>query len=238
MSGTNEGIMTITYITDSRVLAVPIAECNEQLVDLKNYDGILFGEPPETPLAAPHYTKMRATVLEKLRDAQKALPNGWVFRLYEGFRSLAVQKMLFEEEYARVAKRLPNAAHQTIFNEATHLASPVINLDGTKNIPPHNTGAAVDIEILAEDGSLVDMGMTAADWIRVHPDLCLTKSPCVSTAVQKNRDILLAVMHEVGFVNYPTEWWHFSYGDRYWAYISGKSHAIYGAAEDFLSSVS
>jgi hypothetical protein len=25
-------------------------------------------------------------------------------------------------------------------------------------------------------------------------------------------------MQAHGFVNYPTEWWHFSYGDRYWAY--------------------
>ena len=32
----------------------------------------------------------------------------------------------------------------------------------------------------------------------------------------------------VGLVNYPTEWWHWSYGDRYWALISGADAALYG----------
>jgi hypothetical protein len=31
-----------------------------------------------------------------------------------------------------------------------------------------------------------------------------------------------------GLVNYPTEWWHWSYGDRYWALLTGADHAIYG----------
>jgi len=29
-------------------------------------------------------------------------------------------------------------------------------------------------------------------------------------------------------VNYPTEWWHWSYGDRYWAFVTGAPHALYG----------
>jgi hypothetical protein len=29
-------------------------------------------------------------------------------------------------------------------------------------------------------------------------------------------------------VNYPTEWWHWFYGDRYWAMSTGGSHARYG----------
>ena len=35
-------------------------------------------------------------------------------------------------------------------------------------------------------------------------------------------------MTATGFVNYPSEWWHWSYGDRYWAFIAGPSHARYG----------
>ncbi|PZS06630.1 MAG: hypothetical protein DLM55_12605 [Acidimicrobiales bacterium] len=30
------------------------------------------------------------------------------------------------------------------------------------------------------------------------------------------------------FINYPTEWWHWSFGDRYWALLTGASVAIYG----------
>jgi len=38
-------------------------------------------------------------------------------------------------------------------------------------------------------------------------------------------------MTVAGFVNYPTEWWHWSYGDRYWAYATHRSAAIYGPVE-------
>jgi D-alanyl-D-alanine dipeptidase len=31
-----------------------------------------------------------------------------------------------------------------------------------------------------------------------------------------------------GLVNYPTEWWHWSYGDRYWALVTGAPAALYG----------
>lgn len=34
-----------------------------------------------------------------------------------------------------------------------------------------------------------------------------------------------------GLVNYPTEWWHWSYGDRYWALQTGAPAALYGAKE-------
>jgi len=31
-----------------------------------------------------------------------------------------------------------------------------------------------------------------------------------------------------GFVNYPTEWWRWSFGDRYWALLTGAANACYG----------
>jgi D-alanyl-D-alanine dipeptidase len=41
-------------------------------------------------------------------------------------------------------------------------------------------------------------------------------------------------MTGAGFVNYPSEWWHWSYGDRYWAVVTGEPHAIYGPVEEEL----
>jgi hypothetical protein len=34
-----------------------------------------------------------------------------------------------------------------------------------------------------------------------------------------------------GLVNYPTEWWHWSFGDRYWAMATGSEAALYGPKE-------
>ena len=43
-----------------------------------------------------------------------------------------------------------------------------------------------------------------------------------------NRQLLLSSMRAVGFVNYSHEWWHYSYGDRYWAFRTNAPAAIYG----------
>lgn len=219
----------IVYIADPEVLAIPIVESNEKLIDIKKQPALQFGPPPECEETADSYTKMRKTIFEKLCRAQSDLPHGWCFRLYEGFRSIAVQQMLFDQEYQRVVERLPNASQEEIFHETTRLVSPVTNLDGSKNIPPHNTGGAVDVELVTADGKLVDMGMAAKDWISVDPEFCLTDCKVISLEAQQNRKLLFEIMAAHDFVNYPTEWWHFSYGDRYWAYHKKASHAFYGA---------
>jgi D-alanyl-D-alanine dipeptidase len=206
-------------------------KCNEPLLDIKNHPELHHGTPPECELTANCYTKIRKTVFEKICQAQQDLPHQWRFRLYEGFRSLTVQQMLFDQEYQRVLTREPHKNKQELFYETTRLVSPVYNFDGTKNTPPHNTGGAIDIEIITAEGELIDMGMAIKDWSHVTPEACLTECDIISEAAMKNRKLLLKVMQKYGFVNYPTEWWHFSYGDRYWAYHTNAKHAIYGSAE-------
>lgn len=128
-------------------------------------------------------------------------------------------------------QKWPDKERNKIFYETTQLVSPVKNFDGTINIPAHNTGAAIDVEIVAKDGELVDMGMVIEDWQKVDPDLCKTDCLLLDQNILENCRILNDVMTRYDFVNYPTEWWHFSYGDRYWAYIKGKEFAIYGSAD-------
>lgn len=222
----------IIYIASAEILAIPVKECGEALVDVKDSNVIQYGPPPECPLTANYYTKMRKTIFEKLCQAQNDLPHGWRIRLYEGFRSLIVQQMLFEEEYERVKKRQPHLNHEEHFRETTRLVSPVTNLDGSRNIPPHNTGAAVDIELMTAEGQLVDMGMVLKDWTMVSPDVCTSQCTTLTSIARDNRQILFDVMQKHGFVNYPAEWWHFSYGDRYWAYFNKQPHAIYDLLED------
>jgi len=225
----------ILYITDPKILAIPIIECYEPLIDIKDYQQLKYGDPPECELTKECYTKLRQSVFEKLCHAQTDLPNGWHFRLYEGFRSRKVQQMLFAQEFSRVVARYPNDSYEKQFYETTRLVSPVKNLDGSCNIPPHNTGGAVDIEIINENGELVDMGMAVKDWCWVQPEICLTDCDLISKEAKKNRTLLLEIMQAHDFINYPTEWWHFSYGDRYWAYHQPVRQAIYGSADELLT---
>lgn len=213
------------------ILAVPIEECFEHLIDIRSKPGLQYGPPPECPETAYDYTLMRTGVYRRLCRAQKCLPDGVFIRLYEAYRSLDVQQMLFAQEQARVRQRAPHLYDDDVFEEATRLVSAVRFPDGSYSIPPHNTGAAVDVELVDWAGQALDFGMDIHRWNEADPDLCLTDAKGLSEQAHENRQLLLRVMTEAGFVNYPQEWWHFSYGDRYWAYICGRSHAIYGGID-------
>lgn len=218
---------TILLIADPKVLAVPIIDNHELMVDLKKQSDIVYGPSPEIPNNTD-YTKLRKTVYEKLKQAQALLPQGLHFCLYEGYRSLQLQKTLFDARFAKVKAEHPGRSQQQLFNETTKLVSPVVNLDSSKNIPPHATGGAVDVYLLNEKGEVVDMGIHPKDWMKdLNGSLSLTNSNVISKEAKKYRQIMSDALSHVGFVNYPTEYWHWSYGDRYWAYNKHKSHAIY-----------
>ncbi|SEQ03817.1 D-alanyl-D-alanine dipeptidase [Amphritea atlantica] len=214
--------------SSAQVLAVPVHECGEPLVDIKLLGGLQYGPAPECPETQDDYTWVREGIYSRLLHAQSLLPAGIYLRLYEGYRSLIVQKMLFNDELQRVQRRQPGVSVAALFDEATRMVSAVAYPDGTLNIPPHNTGAAVDLFLVDDSGTMLDVGMDIYRWTETEPDLCLTHATGISDLAMKNRVLLNDVMTRAGFVNYLQEWWHFSYGDRFWAYLSGHDHAIYG----------
>ncbi len=211
--------------------AIPIEECNEPLVDIRLAGGLLYGPPPECPQTEPHYCLLRRGVFQRLLTVQAALPVGLHLRLYEGLRSLAVQQQLFDEELTRVRLRHPTIGREQAYREACRLVSPVWQLDGAPNIPPHSTGGAVDIEIVDDAGQVIDFGMEIRDWVKVSPSHCLPDASGLSHRAASNRRLLSGLMQRAGFVPYDQEWWHFSYGDRHWAACTGARHAVYGRCE-------
>ena len=218
----------ITLIADPKILAVPISDSHEPLVDLTQQSSIAYGPSPEIA-NNQDYIYLRKTVYEKLNQAQGSLPKGLYFCLYEGYRSLALQKMIFDKQYANVKKRHPEWSSTQLFAETTKLVSPVINEDGSKNIPPHSTGGALDVYLIDDHGKAVDMGIHPKDWMQDEGGvLSLTSSTLISTTAKMNRRIMSQALAAVGFVNYPTEYWHWSYGDRYWAYVTQQPHTLYG----------
>ena len=222
----------IILIADRKILAIRVIDNQEPMVDLKHQKEICYGVSPEIPNNTD-YTKLRKSVYEKLKQAQKLLPKGLRFCLYDGYRSLQLQKMLFDNRFEKIKKQHTDWSQEQIFLETTKLVSPVINQDGTKNIPPHSTGDAIDISLIDEQGNSVDMGIHPKDWMEDNDgSISLTSSLIISAEAQNNRKIMSDALSAVGFVNYPTEYWHWSYGDRYWAYHKDKSHAFYGSYSD------
>jgi D-alanyl-D-alanine dipeptidase len=219
---------TITLIADPQVLAVPIQENHEPLVNARDFPELLIGPSPEIENNLS-YTYMRKIVLTKLQTAQNLLPSHLRLCLYEGLRTLSLQKLLFEKEWQKIKTLHPQFSQEEIYNQVTKLVSPLKTLDGAFNIPPHATGAAVDVYLVdTESNQPVDMGILAKDWMD-DPEgkLSLTDSEFISFEAVKHRSILCHVMREVGFVNYPTEYWHWSYGDRYWAFIKNEPYAFF-----------
>lgn len=212
--------------------SIPIEECHEPLIDVRVAGGLRYGPPPECPETEPHYCLLREGVYRRLLTVQQTLPSGFYLRLYEGLRSLAVQQQLFDEELARVKQRHPAIEPEAAYRETCRLVSPVTQLDGSPNIPPHSTGGAVDIEIVDDDGRVIDFGMEIRDWVKVPPAHCLPDAPGLTNTAAANRQLLAQAMITAGFAAYDQEWWHFSYGDRHWAATTGAGHAIYGRCPD------
>ena len=150
--------------------------------------------------------------------------------MYEGLRTLSLQEHLFEIRWKKVKGAHPTWTDTEIYHEVIRLVSPVKTLEGLPNIPPHSTGVAVDVYLADRmSGQPVDMGILAQDWLLdLDGVLSQTDSELISPEAKKNREILRQAMVKAGFVNYPTEYWHWSYGDRYWAFVQRKSQALYG----------
>jgi D-alanyl-D-alanine dipeptidase len=220
----------IIFIADPSILEIPIQETHEEMVDIVSQQDILYGPSPEVNNNTD-YTKMRLSVFEKLKAAQELLPEGLKFCLYEAYRSLDLQNQLFNERYHKVKKLHPSWSHEALFYETTRLVSPVVNLDGSVNIPPHSTGAAVDVYLVdGKNNEFVDMGLHPKDWMMDTEGVySLTYSKVVSKIAMSNRALMTRVLEAVGFVNYPTEYWHWSYGDRYWAFHKKQPYALYGS---------
>jgi len=94
-------------------------------------------------------------------------------------------------------------------------------------VAPHVAGAAVDLSLCTVDDVELDMGTAVND---TGTERCHTQDPAIAAEARRNRDTLAAALRGAGLVNYPSEWWHWSYGDRYWAYVTGARQACYGPA--------
>ena len=74
---------------------------------------------------------------------------------------------------------------------------------------PHSRGAAIDLTLVAPDGTALDMG-TGFD---AFTPLSHHGSLAVSAEAQRNRHLLLGLMTGAGWDFYRNEWWHYQLFD-------------------------
>ncbi|MFG1610861.1 M15 family metallopeptidase [Actinoplanes sp. NPDC049265] len=212
----------IILMSDPKVAAIPVVECGEPLVDLRTVGTLLVDPRLQDPDGA--FSHLRAGVLERLVKAQELLPKGLRLLFVEGYRPPELQRAYFDEYASELRDVHADWSASQIRTAASRYVSP-------PEIAPHSAGAAVDISLADAEGRELDMGTPMNTNPEDSDGACYTGAANIGAEARANREMLGSALTATGLVNYPTEWWHWSFGDRYWALVTGEPTARYGARE-------
>ena len=184
------------------------------MVEIKEEDGIFFNS------RYSNIKLIRSYTYELLKKASSHLPQGLHFVIYEAYRPMKSQIRLWDAVVKEKHIQYPDLAidsEEFIAICDTFAANPYRQGSG------HQSGAAIDISLIDANGKELDMG----GEVRGFNDTADFDCPNISQEARHNRDILRSTLLSVGLVNYPSEWWHYSFGDRLWARLTGSKLAIF-----------
>lgn len=213
-----EDYKKITRLSDT--IDIPIVENHEPMVELS------------IPLFKVEYKKkdmipvlgekifVRKQVMEKLKTVQERLSdlntNLQLFICY-GYRTPAIQELYFNNALKKVDDLGKNLSEEERL-ELAHSMSAHIKSAG------HTVGGAIDLTIWDnKNGVEVDMGSKIAEF----GDIAYTFYPHITEIQKQNRLLLKDLMTSQGFAPFLGEWWHFSFGDKEWAFYYKQPHALY-----------
>ncbi|MBZ6102134.1 M15 family metallopeptidase [Streptomyces olivaceus] len=210
----------IILMSDPKVAAVPVQECGEPLVDVRLNSPLLV-DTRKWQDSAGAFAHLREGVLTRLLEAQAQLPPGLRLLFVEGYRPPALQRHYFDKYATRLRTEHPDWSPDRIRSAASRYVSP-------PEIAPHSAGAAVDLTLADADGNELDLGTRMNATPEESAGACYTHADNITAEARTHRTTLGTALTSAGLVNYPTEWWHWSYGDRYWALQTGAAAAHYG----------
>ena len=205
----------------SALRGIPIRENGEAMVDVLALSGRVSLDRPRFDYKRE--SLMRETVAHKLAEAAEGLPEGYSFALIEGWRPPFIQARMFRAVWQDMRARYPELGEEALREIVERYSAP---MDETVP-PPHTTGAAFDLALHDAAGA-VDLH-TPFGW--KDPLGFALDAEGLSEEARGNRAILREAFAGTGITNYPSEYWHWSYGDQGWAYRGGHPFALYGAVE-------
>jgi D-alanyl-D-alanine dipeptidase len=204
--------MTV-LLSDERITSIPAIECGEPVVDLYT-----------RRLATTGRQFAREGVADRLAIADTFLPSGIRLQVVEGLRPVESQREIYAGYCAELTRLHPGIADDDVHILASRFVAPI-------EVAPHVAGAAVDLTLVGAHGPL-DLGTPIDATPEQSDGACFFAAANISREARTNRALLADVLSAAGLVNYPTEWWHWSYGDRYWAYVEDRPTALYGPPSD------
>lgn len=196
-----------------------------------------------------------------LKRAATFLPKGYRFKILDAWRPFALQKELFYayREKIIVDFNLSNKSRDEQDAFVKRFVS--LPERDVVHPPVHTTGGAVDLTIVDENGVSLPMGTcfdefsdrTQTNYFEALLkneisceisdsgliDELLNKNKVFCSLSEKekqlqiafNRRLLYATMLRAGFTNLPSEWWHYDYYDRFYAYYTQTKSRYNGVFE-------
>ena len=212
--------------SNSELRKLNVKDNREELVDLRDFcPNLVFKiahyiekNGGSAAVEDAHYA--RKSIAERLNIAQAVLPKGFRLMIECAHRSPKMQQKSYDAIYKRLKKKYPLWGEKQLDMEMEKRVSPV-------DIAPHCTGGAIDLTIVDIHNQQLDMGTSLDEF----SEKTYTDSQSIFEDAKKNRSMLIKAMSTAGFVNFPAEWWHWSYGDREWANLQKNKTAIYDLIE-------
>ena len=219
-------------VTYTQLTAVNVLENNESFTVVSRIPSEYQPSMSDMTTATGDTIFVRMTVEKMLWKAQMSLQSRfphYTLLLTYGYRSMEIQT----EKFVSILQK----TSQTFFPNPIDLYEEVHRYVAVPTVAGHPTGGAVDL--LVKDmltGQFLDFGSPIYDFTNKKP---YTFYPNLSKTAQQNRRLLRDCMLQAGFAPYDGEWWHFSYGDREWAYYYHKPYAPYAQVtlKDMLSAI-
>lgn len=208
----------VVLMSDPMVTRVQVRGDTDPLVDSR-------GQLPLHELCADAegaFALLRKPVLERLLEASSLLPEDLRLVLVEGYRPPRLQVEYFEEYRTELLDADPTLTDAEVHRLASRYIAP-------PEVAPHCAGAAVDVTLFTPEGVELDLGTPVNATPEETGGRIYTHHPDVTGDALALRKTFAEALEGAGFVNYPTEWWHWSYGDRYWAHVTGADQALFGA---------
>ena len=208
------------FISDEEIMKIPIEDNGEELVNLREYNKDIIIDIEEESKSAQNLPDdvcfVRETMALMLSKAQSLLPTNLRLKIIDGFRPMSAQKKIYSQVFEELKSKNPDLSDKNLEKETDKFVA------NPKIVPFHTTGGAVDLTLADAEGNELDLGIP----LNTISDKSFTNSQDISKEAKRNRNILIETMKDAGFVNYPLEFWHWSYGDRYWA-AKNKTTSIY-----------
>lgn len=174
----------------------------------------------------------RSSVVELLKAVNRRLqPLSLELFVWDAFRPISTQRGIWDFFERRLREENPSDSDAKIYEEVIKYVSDPkkFRADDSSTWPTHMTGASVDLTIRDfESGDLLDMGAHFDQMDESahsdHFEQLLVKGVIEQDDSRLlNRRLLYFVMNEVGFTNYPLEFWHFDWGNQMYQMVRSAS---------------